>query len=71
MKIQNQFVPLDALIHSLGNHRRIYFLYRQAAESGLPGARLRFHFFKRSLTKGQLKAVEVLFKTSRPQSTVF
>lgn len=71
MKLEKEFVPLDALIHSLGNPRRIYFLYRQAADSGTQGARLRFDFFKRALSPSQLESVEALFKTPRSNPVSF
>ncbi len=64
MNIKTEFVPLEKLVNSLGSHRRTYFLYRQAAESGTRGARLRFQWYRKSLDKRQLKEVEALFKTS-------
>jgi hypothetical protein len=71
MKLENEFVPWESLIHSLGNPRRIYFLYKQAADSGTRGARLRFEFYKKTLSPRQLEAFEVLFKTARPKSASF
>jgi hypothetical protein len=69
MKLQEEFVPLNALINSLGNHRRIYFLYKQAADSGTRGADLRFQFYKKTLSDSQLNEVEALFKVGRRTTT--
>jgi len=66
MNIPGEFVSLAMLIHSLDNNRRLYFLYRQAAETGSPGARLRFQWLVRSLDGSELRDFEGVFKTSRP-----
>ena len=64
--IPGEFVSLNQLIHSLESNRRLYFLYRQAAETGSSGARLRFQRLVRSLGPSELRQIEHSFKTQRP-----
>lgn len=64
--IPGEFVSLNQLIHSLNNNRRLYFLYRQAAQTGSSGARLRFQRLLRSLGHSELRKIEHSFKTQRP-----
>ncbi|RYD36536.1 MAG: hypothetical protein EOP87_05270 [Verrucomicrobiaceae bacterium] len=66
MSIPGEFVSLNKLLHSLNNNRRLYFLYRQAAETGSLGARLRFQRLIRSLDRSELQEFEHVFKTQRP-----
>lgn len=66
MRIPGEFVSLNKLLHSLTNNRRLYFLYRQAAETGSSGARLRFQQLVRSLDHSELREFEHVFKTQRP-----
>lgn len=61
MKSLNEFVPLKSLVHSLENLPRLYFLYRQAAESGRRGGFLRFQWFRKRLDVQTLKQIESLF----------
>jgi hypothetical protein len=67
--IPGEFVPLNQLIHSLDSNRRLYFLYRQAAETGSSGARLRFQRLVRTLGNSELRQIELSFKTQRPIRT--
>ncbi len=64
--IPGEFVSLNKLLHSLNNNRRLYFLYRQAAETGSSGARLRFQRLIRSFENAELRDFEHVFKTQRP-----
>jgi hypothetical protein len=64
--IPNEFVPLYQLIHSLDNNRRLYFLYRQAAQTGSKGAQLRFQQLIRTIEPAELRRIESSFKTHRP-----
>ncbi len=66
MSIPGEFVSLKSLLHSLNNNRRLYFLYRQSAETGSSGARLRFQQLVRSLDRSELREFENVFKTQRP-----
>lgn len=63
--IPGEFVPLNTLLHSLDNNRRLYFLYRQAANTGSSSARLRFQWLVRSLKNSELQEFERVFKTQR------
>jgi hypothetical protein len=68
MKSRTTFVSLRSLILSLDQPRRIYFLYRQAAAGGAPGAMLRFEWLKQNSDPLQLQKLERLFDPEkRPQ----
>lgn len=66
MKSLREFVPLEILVHSLGNLPRQYFLYRQAAGSGIRGACLRFDWFCQRQDPQTLKQLESLFGHPQP-----
>ncbi len=62
MKPSREFIPLNVLVHSTENLHRLYFLYRQAAESGIRGARLRFEWFRKRQDPGMLGRIEASFR---------
>lgn len=64
MNMNGEFVPLSLLIRSLESNQKLYFLYRKAAETGTPGARLRFHWFKLSLDREENHKLDLLFGSS-------
>lgn len=66
MNIPGEFVSISTLLHSLDNNRRLYFLYRKAAETGSCGARLRFRWLLKSLDISELRELEQAFKLRVP-----
>lgn len=62
MKVTGEFPPLVTLFHSLGSNRRLYFIYRNASNTGSAAARLRFQWFKQRLPKPELEEFELLFE---------